>query len=465
MKENFKGRDMYFNLEGGSLRYGEIPKLKHKVYRFLSEHGMLFSEINIRQQVSLFIEEMENGLAGRASSLKMLPAFLESVDRPNMDFTKPVIVLDAGGTNLRTALIGFDSKCTPVIKEISKTVMPGVDREVSKEEFFEAIADTMANIINSGSSIGFVFSYPIEILPDRDGKLLNFTKEIKAAEVEGVEIGKTLMHYLKKKNPGAGKKISLLNDTVAALLAGVLAYPDRFYESYAGLVLGTGMNASYFEKNRNISKLNYGKSHSGNNLSQIINIEAGNFSKGPIGAIDRKFDSLTLNPGASTYEKMFSGAYLGGLALMVLKEAVKSGMFSGEFSGKMGNLGQLFSRDIDSFLNFPPETGSIFGNHISSFKASDNVLLYFIFDALIERAAVLVTTVIASIILKTGAGKNPCFPLCLTAEGSSFYRMKNFGLRVHCHLGNFLKGKKQHFLEIRGVDNAALLGGAAAALI
>ncbi|GAG98502.1 unnamed protein product, partial [marine sediment metagenome] len=64
------------------------------------------------------------------------------------------------------------------------------------------------------------------------------------------------------------------------------------------------------------------------------NIEAGNFSKGPRGEIDIKFDSTTIDPGMYVYEKMLSGAYLGGLATEVIRYAINDGLFTKAFSSR-----------------------------------------------------------------------------------------------------------------------------------
>ena len=46
---------------------------------------------------------------------------------------------------------------------------------------------------NDFSKIGFCFSYPTEIFPNKDGKLLYWTKEIKIPRMAGQFIGKNLL--------------------------------------------------------------------------------------------------------------------------------------------------------------------------------------------------------------------------------------------------------------------------------
>jgi hexokinase len=390
----------------------------------------------------------------------MLPTFIEFGKKLHPE--NSVIVLDAGGTNLRSAVVSFDKNSKPVISGITKTVMPGIENIATKEEFFNAIYKNVSKILNESNRIGFVFSYPIEVVPDMDGRLIRFTKEVKAPEVEGEFIGKNLLDVIKKKGFAAEKKIALLNDTVALSLSGILAFPNRKFESFIGFVLGTGMNACYIEKNRNIKNLSEKKPDPEN--LQLINIEAGNFSKGPAGKIDEVYNSRTLNPSAARLEKLFSGAYLGGLTLEVLKTAASQGMFSDRICRMFERLETIKSREIDDYLNYPP-ADSVFKDYLDLMNEADRVLVYFLLDSLIERAAVISAIVIAASLLKSGSGKNPCSPVCIIAEGRCFYNMKNFKSRLDCYLKNTLASRGQYYFEIQRVENAVLLGAAAAGLM
>jgi hexokinase len=352
--------------------------------------------------------------------------------------------------------------------------MPGLKNEVSKEEFFNTIADSISDILHESQKIGFVFSYPIEIFPNKDGKLIWFTKEIKAKEVEGEFIGENLLRTIRNRGYKNIKSIVLLNDTVASLLSGISAFQDREYSSYVGFVLGTGMNACYVEKNANI------KHPKMKDLLQeeyqLINIEAGQYLKGPYGKIDLEFNKQTNDSSFAAYEKMFSGAYLGGLAQTVLKYAARDGLFSDRFTGNLYSLKNLESRDIDDYLNYPPENKKL-ADLIPGMSEEDKVSLYFLFDSLIERAAVLSSIILAASAIKEDAGYNPCAPICMVADGSSFYKMKNFKTRVEYYLNKILS--KHHlttgtessghpdeiYYEIHAVEEAILKGAAAAALV
>jgi hexokinase len=223
-----------------------------KLKEFLLAHGLSSCSIDSDSMISDFLSEMEKGLSGNMSSLKMIPAFV-SPDK-ELPAGKPVIVIDAGGTNLRIALIHFSDSGEPVIEYLEKYSMPGAEKELSAGEFYNTFAEYLSPVIDRSDKIGFCFSYPADIFPDQDGKLIHWTKDIKVPDVVGDFIGKGLLEALGKS--GTNKKLVLLNDTVATMLAGKAAGTGKEYATLVGFILGTGTNTAYIEKNVNITKRN-----------------------------------------------------------------------------------------------------------------------------------------------------------------------------------------------------------------
>ncbi|MCL4377241.1 MAG: hexokinase [Actinobacteria bacterium] len=436
-----------------------IKKIKGKVSDFLNKYGMNYETIDIQKYVDIFLEEMHRGLKGYESSLKMLPTFIEVKNK--IPLNKPAIVLDAGGTNFRSAVVKFHKDYKPVIENYNHTVMPGFKEEISKEAFFRNITGNIKGFLDKSNNIGFVFSYPMEIFPNRDGKLINFTKEIKVKKMEGEFIGENLLAEIKKLGFYSNKKIILLNDANASLLAGLYFLHDRQYDSFIGLILGTGFNVSYMERNSNINKSVVLKSSK--NEYQIINVEAGAFSKGPLGEIDYYFDSKTKNPGSGIYEKMLSGAYMGGLAAELVRFGKDSNLFTGSFSSKIGAEFILDSSDLDDYLLYPPKNETL-KKLLRYMSREDKVVLYYLFENLVERAAILTSIVLASCIIKSAKGKNPCNPVCIVAEGNSFYKLKDFKSRVEFYMKNIFNKRGSYYYEINKIENAIMVGGAAAGL-
>ena len=178
------------------------------VSTFLKENGLDVEEIDRAALLASFIEEMDAGLAGKHSSLMMIPSFI-TIDK-SVKTDKPVVVLDAGGTNLRAAVVTIDASGNASIGSFFKRPMPGTREELSAEAFYEAFADFLMPIIATSDTIGFCFSYPAEITPDCDAKLIYWTKQIKVPAVVGTLIGSGLQEQLAKR--GFKRKAIILND-------------------------------------------------------------------------------------------------------------------------------------------------------------------------------------------------------------------------------------------------------------
>ncbi len=402
--------------------------------------------------VRIFTEDMVSGLAGREGALRMIPTYIEADNDFRTD--TPVLAIDAGGTNFRASLVTITGSGEIKMEDNVTTRMPGLDGEISSREFFSNIADNIRPLAEKTERIGFCFSYPTEIMPDRDGRLLQFCKEVQAPEVEGMLIGKNLLEALGTPR----KKIVLLNDTVATLLAGKSASPGKMYDSFIGFILGTGTNTCYIEQNRYILKKNGMNSE----RSQIINIESGDFGRPPQTDMDILFDETTSNPHSYMFEKMFSGGYFGGLSLTVLKSAATEGVFSASAARALAELDELPSWEANSFAaGIKGETGVL---NICIKDNEDVENCSSIINTLIDRAAKLVCANLAAVVLKTGKGKSSQRPVLITIEGTTFYKLQNFKSRFEKYFSTYMDGKKKRYVEFTGVDKSSLIGAALAGL-
>jgi hexokinase len=441
-------------------------------------------DIDIENYCTLFIEEMQKGLAGHNSSLEMIPTYIEinpvSVfdRRHGVPINQPVIVIDAGGANFRVATVYFDNQKKPVIENFRKYPMPGTKGKLTNEEFFNMMAGYLKDIVGKSRNIGFCFSYATEMFPNKDGKVIRLAKEVEVDGVQGQLIGENLIKAIKTSGHKGNKHVVVLNDTVAALLAGISSFPDRAFDSYIGFILGAGTNCCYVEQNKNIKKtlVRRSESEGGRGLdptkSQIINTESGAFGKCPMGKIDLEFDKSTINPGEGVFEKMVSGAYFGPLCLRTIHIAADDGLFSGSVAGKLNNIKKLDTKDVNDFLYHPigrtnPLSLVFDGKSeqpVLSRVEGDMVTLYYILDRLVERAAKLVAIKLSSAAIKSEKGRNPCQPVCIVAEGTVFYQLKSLKQRVECCLKKYLEDEKGIYCEIVNVENATLIGAAIAGL-
>jgi len=427
-----------------------------RVGEFLTRHKISARSIDMEQLVERFLAEMERGLAGdEESSLKMIATYTSVVDRLEAD--RPVIVLDAGGTNLRSCLVRFTESGEPLITDFRKTSMPGVKREVTSSEFFSILADETERLIEESDRIGFCFSYAAEILPDHDGVPLIFSKEIKAPEVIGKPVGANLLSELARRGHDvSAKKVAVLNDTVATLLAGVSVKSEVPYSGYIGFILGTGTNTAYVEEHDKIGKLSLGEGR------QIINVESGNFDFCP-GPIDRAFFDSTKHPHAYHLEKMISGAYLGPLAAMIIRQAIDEGILSARFGRRFAAIGNLTTTVMSNYLEMPFNEKYALVSSVEG-DEDDAQALWMIINAIIDRAAKLTAANLTATILKRGAGSDPRRPVLINADGTTFYKTEYLKLYTEFHLKEYLQDRHGRYYRFTQIADSPTIGAAIAAL-
>ncbi len=425
---------------------------KDAIKDFLNRNGMLADNIDFLSETKEFVKEMKKGLEPLGtSSLKMLPTWLSTDDLPSC--YEPVVVIDAGGTNIRAALATFENGDVK-ISHLKTQSMPGVNEEINADQLFDQMAEFVKPLMNKSNKLGFCFSYPVEMHSNRDGKLLRLTKELKVKDCSGIFVGERLLHALNEKN----KKITVLNDTVAALLSGIAANQsqNRIFESYIGFVLGTGVNAAYIEKNSNVIKEPALRKEEG---SIIINMESGNYSRIKGGNFDKMLDETSADPGKQGFEKMVSGAYLGELFHVTLKSAQQEGLLSGCAEQIKS---PLDTKALNDFLLYP------FGDNIlaKTFNTNqDKSSAFFLIEELFERAAKLSAIKIAAITKKIQVTQNHLKPLCVIMEGSTYHKSKLIPNRIGYYVKKYMNDEMQVYADLIGTEYATLKGAAIAGIM
>ena len=440
------------------------------VNAFLNRHGFSAKGYDVNTVIDSLLYDMEKGLdvgPGVLDSMDPSEPMIATWGLPPESSPKnqTVIVIDAGGTNFRSCLVTFDANGNSTISELEKTSMPGIEKELSKKDFFEAIAKNLDHLKNKASRIGFCFSYAMEITPDGDGRVIRFSKEIKAKEVEGSLVGECLAKALEERGWNKLEKITLLNDTTAALLAGAAnAVEGRAYSSYVGFILGTGMNSAYIESNP-INKIAGLKDSKGNlaPASQIVVCESGNFNKIQRSEFDIEFDKTANTPGLYVMEKMCSGAYLGPVAGIALKTAAKDGLFSEAFAKEILALEKLELKDMDQFFYAPRKTDTLLGAIAAKGTQTDADIMFEILDAIVERSARLASAIIAASVIKSGKGTSAALPVGIVCDGTTFYKTHNLQYRLRGYLNEVLISQRHLYFEILTIDNDITLGTAVAA--
>ena len=425
------------------------------VAAFLGKHNFPIHQ-DINSVVDALLSDMHEGLAGRKADEDMIKTFSNPPSKAAVN--QSVIVIDAGGTNFRSCLVSFDENGKPSISEMEKTKMPGIEKELSRKDFFNQFAVNLEHLKDKSTNIGFCFSYPMTITEDGDGVLIGFSKEIKAPEVVGCHVGKELANALAEHGWKNKMHISLLNDTVAALLAGAAdSSSGRKYSSYVGFILGTGMNSAYIQPEDPAYK---------GLKKQIIVCESGKFTQLINSDFDVAYDKKSIKPGTGLMEKHCSGAYMGPLSFEVVNAAAKEGLFSKAFGDSLLQLEGLTQIEMDSFLHAPYNKNSTLGAKAAECATEEDYeKLFDLLDALVERTARLAAAILAASVIKSGEGKSSSTPVCLLCDGTSFYKTYKVKARVEGYLEEVLVKERGLYYEVVEQDNDITLGSAIGGLI
>ena len=159
---------------------------------------------------------------------------------------------------------------------------------------------------------------------------------------------------------------------------------------------------------------------------------------------------------------MISGAYLGPLTLMTIRKAAQENLFSAATCENLNGIKELTTKKLSIFLQKTDDRKNSLTSAASN--QDDVALLLELVQAIVERAAKLTAINLSSAVLKSGKGSDPDRPVCIVAEGTTFYKLHNLKSRVEFYLNQYLKEQKGISFEIIGVENATLIGAAIAGL-
>ncbi len=427
---------------------------------FLESNGFVSRQLDRGALVSAFMREMEAGLRGDPSSLAMIPTYVSPSGELRRD--TPVAVLDAGGTNLRGGVVSFGQGAGEAkIEHLEKGAMPGTSGYVSPDDFYGTFAAHLERVkpFVSDPSVGFCFSYACEAAPDGDARLLHWTKQIQAPEIVGQWIGAEL----RKRLSFSPSRVLVLNDTVTTLLAGkVCERPGQRFSAYIGFILGTGTNVAYVQKTSGIAKLPPGDYP----MEMIVNSESGGFSKVAQSSFDAAMDSKSLDPGRQVFEKMISGAYLGGIGLEIFKAAAKAGFFTDAAARQIAAMPSLENMHLDNFCANFSDGGA---NPLDRVFADPNdaAMARRLAIPVFERAAILTAVHLAAFIVKTGGGSDSSAPVCVCVDGSVYHKTRAvpFAQIVQKELDQMLGPRNVSFSLVECPNNAPMVGAAVAALL
>lgn len=432
----------------GGTTMSDTRTAEQKALEFLKKHKQSSEDVGKTQSgqdnVTHFIEEMHKGLAAHWQVLPMIPTYICNVDRSKINGGKRILI-DAGGTNFRSAVGYFDETGNIHLENLRKTKMPASGGEVlGKEEFYDKIAQNIAYLAEEGTDVGFCFSYPVYMGSDMDGEVCGFSKEVRAPEVVGTRVGAETLAALKKFS-AKDRKIVILNDTVATLLGG-MATSRKNYSTYLGYIYGTGTNVCCIVDTAEITKVEIPQKG-----KMLVNMECGGYNGFVLGDFDKVAIAKTDSPERQMFEKMTSGKYLSNIINEGLVFAQNEGVFCGKTAIDVVEL-----KDVSEFLQDGGKMENMFQENCDKQFAKEMC------RELVKRAAKMGAIVNAATAIATCTDKS--LPVAIVAEGTTFHKLVGYRKYFQQYLEEILS---QHGLtfEIVGGEELNLVGTLMATMV
>jgi hexokinase len=418
---------------------------------FLEKRGFNARTLDMDAELERLVSFAERGLEApntepnRKDSLPMISSYIHLQTAPIWE--KPVVVMACSGKTIQTRLVTFHKGLEPSITGQKTLPMPGSGHEVGKDEFYDTLAKALLPYLETSRIVGLSFAYETAILPNLDGIVRNLSKEILAPEV----IGTSLVENIKDRLDAFGVKdplhIVVLNNTVAALLAGSIDDTEKVYDGYASFILDSGLNMAYV-----------------NPFDQmIINTEVGTYHPLFRTRIDREIDEATAAPGNHVFEKVLAGHYQGLQAQYTIREAIQEGgIFSGFFEERFSLITGLEDAEIHDFLQKPYGPG-VFGQCCAN--DFDREMLFYILDNVLERVARWVAVTLCACHVVMDKGRSRIKPLAIALEADTYYARPINRLKLNYYIKEFINEKHGFYNELIEVGHANCVGTALAALM
>ena len=278
-------------------------------------HHFAMSSLQLQDIARTFASRLREGLFYEGRELRCFPTFLPPpASETTASERREAYVVDVGGSNVRAAVVAREEGKLSLVADPVVRPMPWkAGQPLDAESFFAFQQEALEAMgVDGERPLGYCFSYPAESTPRGDARLLKWTKEIEVPELVGQCVGERLVEHLHQRSTLRCSRVTVINDTVASLLAGLSGPPQ---DAHCGLIVGTGFNlASFFDA----AAVPKARAHGQGPFP--VNIEAGNFSPPWLTEWDDAVDGQSRNPGEQRFEKAISGGYLGHLAEAVLEQ-------------------------------------------------------------------------------------------------------------------------------------------------
>lgn len=391
----------------------------------------------VREIAWQFSAELRFGLDKNESRLKCLPTYVPINFLP---LSGEVSVLDLGGSNLRAATVILENNQLQQVQSTTKAKMPWQrGKTFPKSDLLRLQHNLLVEAgIKPDSLLGYCFSFPTDNTVQGDAQLIKWTKGICIPEMKNDIIGQGLATYLKEISDIYVKDVTVINDTVACLLAGTI---ETEADAYFGLIAGTGFNMAGLVPASEVASWIKQEAKVPSTAYLPVNFESGNFSPLHLTTFDHELDKKSENYQEQLFEKAVSGMYLSRLLKIACPEL-----------------------DMDRDAGTEAVMNYIDNSPDSSFEVETA-------KSLIRRAANLIAAQIWGAVLNYKANINPeAVHFCFACEGGFFWSSSNklgkFSTLIRNTLENLqlLDDMPELKISLMQPKQANLVGSAIAAL-
>ena len=448
--------------------------LMHHLYLQSLQAQMHLSPDRLKEMALYLLHEMHTGLEQDGkSTLKMLPSYVYRRDPAQCN--GPVYALDLGGSNFRVLRMVLKNGQILETKTHKDSIPAEIIKSGTSEQLFDFIALNIDKAITAFKAdadkaqplrLGFTFSFPVKQHSINSGSLVHWTKEFNVSGVVGNDVVPMLRAALVRRKI-AFSVSALCNDTVGTLITRFLNDDTAI----SGVILGTGSNACYWERNAAILKCPEAQQKERRHGEMVINMELGNFdSKSllvlPVTQYDQELDaeSEPAGRGQQRLEKMISGKYLGEIARRILVDFAKKGVLPAEVAtGKLAKHfafeSQFVGACVSDLHSGLPQTERIFASLGSRLDSEGHRRVARTICRLVSnRAAQLSGMFVAATLIKRGAQADAT----VAVDGSVFEKQPYFRQMMEQAIKDIVGPNGARLVLTR--DGSGLGAGAIAAL-
>lgn len=472
-----------------------VESMEDRLKRYVNYFTVSLSHLRI--MTDAFEHELHLGLDRFASyphnwdpskcSFKMVDSCIPDV--PTGRETGVFYGLDFGGTNFRTVraeLCGNgEIKKTSYRLSISSAEIPKklpqglMDPNATAADMFNFFATCCKHLMEQEGdfneekkkelpesetplSAGFTFSFPCIQRRIDSAILMEWTKGFQTGRktndpVEGLDVCQ-LMDAAFRRMELPLSVLCVVNDTVGTLISYNYEMDRRKHPPcLIGVILGTGMNACYYEKDAFL----YGYK------GRVINIECGNFNRElPLCNVDDEVDFAEVsNRGHQRLEKMISGAYLGELCRRAIVKVLQH--YAPEAAWKPFS---LTSEDVsiiieDNTTNLS-QTASVI-NQVwgAKFRYTELNVIYTLCKVIITRAASLTAVIISATARKTKCLQPALEGVTVAIDGSLYKFVPYFREMLRKFLDSILGVQISQLVHLEMADDGSGKGAAVLACL